>query len=221
MGIILYILSVILRTIVVTLAMLYNSVKLIKESHIGRVPKYIDQSFFEMAKAVDKYGNVVCATMFNDLLITKESKHLFGADGQYISGVLGLNFLDATLTKTGLFINNSLNYFWRDHTIRAAKGITEKPATSDFVLLLISIKNFITFKNLKMKLTDNQKFALAGAVLAVPAFIGVWLLFTVNSYQSDLHKAWASHIVWGILLIAIPVTILAMVYKKWKKNNAA
>lgn len=104
----------------------------------------MDDSFLTMATAIDKYGNVVCAPMFNDLLIRETSTNNFGNISQTISIVLGLNYLSGTLSSTGLFINNSLNYFWRDHTIRAAKGIKEKPLESSrFILDLNKVKNSI------------------------------------------------------------------------------
>lgn len=144
MGLILYIISILLRTILVTAAMIYNIIKLFKESHFGRAFRYADNSFLAMATAIDKYGNVVCAPMFNDLLVRRGSNNYFGNISQTISIVLGLNYLTGTLSPTGLFINNALNYFWRDHTVRAATGVKEKPAeTSQFILDLRKIKNLI------------------------------------------------------------------------------
>lgn len=121
MNILLYIISFILRTIFVTIGIVYDIIQIFKTSHFDRSFKYVDQKYRKLAILVDQFGNAACPEFWNFALIKKESVHPFGNQDQTISAVLGLNYLAGTLTKTGLWLNNSLNFFWKDHTIKAAK----------------------------------------------------------------------------------------------------
>ena len=123
MNILLYIISVILRTLFVTIGIVYDIFQIFKTSHFDRSFKYIDQKYRSLAVLVDKFGNAACPEFWNDVLIKKESVHKFGILDQTISAVLGLNYLAGTLSKTGLWLNNALNSIWEDHTIKAAKKI--------------------------------------------------------------------------------------------------
>ena len=123
MNILLYILSVLLRTLFVTIGIIYDIIQIFKTSHFDRSFKYIDQKYRSLAVLVDKFGNAACPEFWNDILIKKESVHPFGILDQTISAVLGLNYLAGTLTKTGLFINNTLNFFWKGHTINAIEKL--------------------------------------------------------------------------------------------------
>ena len=120
MNILLRILSLPLRMLFVTIGTVYDVIKIFRTSHFDRSFKYIDQKCRKLAILDDKFGNAACPEFWNDILIKKESVHPFGILDQTISAVLGLNFLSGTLTKTGLFFNNTLNFFWKDHTIKSA-----------------------------------------------------------------------------------------------------
>lgn len=146
MNILLYILSFILRTLFVTIGIIYDIIQIFKTSHFDRSFKYIDQKYRKLAILVDQFGNAACPEFWNDTLITKQSVHKFGILSQTISAVLGLNYEAGTLSKRGLWLNNALNFFWRDHTTRIANGDTSDPGPSEFSLLLgriwEKIKNF-------------------------------------------------------------------------------
>jgi 8-oxo-dGTP diphosphatase len=59
----------------------------------------------KLAIAEDQYGNGLGQYMFNDLLITKDSKHKFGNIDETISSVLGKNKKAGTLTRLGKIIS--------------------------------------------------------------------------------------------------------------------
>ena len=119
MGVILYILSYLLRVVIVTTGVIYGLVKGFIDAHIGDGFVTADKKFLFMAKSVDKYGNAVCQELFNDTLIKKESNHKFGRIDQTISIVIGYNLQAGTLTKTGRALNAILNFFEKDHSIKA------------------------------------------------------------------------------------------------------
>lgn len=72
-----------------------------------------------LATSVDKFGNVVCAELFNATLITKESSYKFGKIEQTISMVIGYNLQAETLSKTGKILNSVLDFFDKNHSIKA------------------------------------------------------------------------------------------------------
>ena len=130
MNILLYILSLLLRTIILPVSIVYGVIKNIFTLKFAKGYKEINSSFLEMSVAVDKYGGVVCKKLFNDVLLNKKSVYPFGNIWQTVSAVLGLNYKAETLSHLGIFINNSLNntvlLFSKDksgdrHTVQAAK----------------------------------------------------------------------------------------------------
>jgi len=123
MNLLLYVISFLLRTLFVTIGIIYDICKIFRYSHFDRSFKYINQKYRRLAILVDQFGNAACPEFWNDVLIKKESIHRFGVLDQTISAVLGLNYQAGTLTKVGLWLNNALNYFWKDHTIKAAQEI--------------------------------------------------------------------------------------------------
>lgn len=60
--------------------------------------------------------NIVCAEMFNSLLIEKEG-YQFGEVGETSSSVLGKNKLTDTLTDVGKFVCWSVELFYKNHFI--------------------------------------------------------------------------------------------------------
>ncbi len=67
---------------------------------------------------VDIFCNVMFDGLFNRTLITKNSKHKFGWQREWVSSVIGKNLQAGTLTKTGMAINKFLNLIQKDHAIK-------------------------------------------------------------------------------------------------------
>jgi hypothetical protein len=125
-GLGLYILAILLR---VPLFFMGFIVGIIRSFHPHRFKtglKKVDQKFEVLAKSIDKYGNVVCAELFNWTLITAQASVSFGRIEQTISAVLGHNEAAGTLTKTGKALVYVLDFFDPGHTQRAAKEDTYK-----------------------------------------------------------------------------------------------
>lgn len=74
--------------------------------------------FIDIAKSIDKFGNVLCQYLFNVLLINKNG-YKFGNTSETISSVLGKNYKEKTLTITGLFISKVLNKLDPNHVIKS------------------------------------------------------------------------------------------------------
>ena len=73
-----------------------------------------DRYFKNIAKGIDIFGNVLCAPLFNIILI-KNSNNKFGDWGETISSVIGKNNVKESLTKLGVLIYKSLNFIEKNH----------------------------------------------------------------------------------------------------------
>lgn len=82
-----------------------------------------DKFHEENAIAIDKWGNVFLAPLFNKIMITKEG-YQFGNSDETISSVVGKNLRMGTLTKKGELLNSILNKIDPNHAI---KSIEENP----------------------------------------------------------------------------------------------
>jgi hypothetical protein len=122
MGIILYILSILLGILLLPLGITYGIIYSFIDQHFKTGLKKADNKFLELAKAIDKYGNVACAELFNHTLIKENSKHKFGDIKETISAVIGYNLLAGTLSKTGRILNSILNFFDKNHAVEAIEG---------------------------------------------------------------------------------------------------
>lgn len=67
-----------------------------------------------IAVSIDQLGNVICQHLFNLTLIKKDG-YKFGNIDETISSVLGKNWVDGTLSKTGLMLSRILNRLDPDH----------------------------------------------------------------------------------------------------------
>lgn len=74
--------------------------------------------FKSSAINLDKYGNREFRTILNKVLRTEEG-HKFGNISETISGVLGKNERDNTLTKTGKKLVWVLNKLDKDHCFKS------------------------------------------------------------------------------------------------------
>ncbi len=66
--------------------------------------KHANKQFKKVAISVDQTGNVICADLF-DLILIKEGGYRFGNPDMTISGVLGINEKQGTLSRFGSLIN--------------------------------------------------------------------------------------------------------------------
>jgi len=129
MGLILFIIALILMCILFPIGIIFSILKgvynVVAFMGVG-LYTYLDKNGLLVATGIDMIGNVICAPLFNAILIKKGSKHRFGKITETVSKVLGLNKETNTLTKTGLFFANFLNAIHRDH-VELAAGTKTKP----------------------------------------------------------------------------------------------
>jgi len=74
-----------------------------------------------LAAQVDMMGCVIFQVPFNRILINKDG-YQFGSIWDTISFVLGMNQLEQTLTPTGKWLCNVLDYFEDNHCIKTAES---------------------------------------------------------------------------------------------------
>lgn len=86
-----------------------------------RFTKFTDYPY-SIAHTVDILGNIVCADLFNIVLI-KHGGYRFGARTETISSVLGKNKLTNTLTRTGILLANLLDFVDKNHCIKSIQEI--------------------------------------------------------------------------------------------------
>ena len=80
--------------------------------------------FYQLAVTIDKSGARVLAPVLNVIFLSNDAVHLFGdkdENGKYytISTILGMNYLDETLTGFGLWFKEFLDLFEKDHVIKS------------------------------------------------------------------------------------------------------
>lgn len=76
--------------------------------------KSIDGYFYQTAVDINRFGNRNFRTLFNATLI-KEEGYQFGDSRETISGVLGKNQRDKTLSKTGKLLASILDWIDENH----------------------------------------------------------------------------------------------------------
>jgi 8-oxo-dGTP diphosphatase len=119
MGVLLYILSLLLSVILLPVGFVYGVVAAFWKHRFKTGVRNVNVKCLELAKSIDKYGNVACAELLNATLITKDSPYRFGKIEQTISKVVGYNYLFGYLTRTGRALNWVLNKIDRNHTVDA------------------------------------------------------------------------------------------------------
>jgi hypothetical protein len=78
--------------------------------------------FYNVSRAIDQLGNVICARLFNLTLIKHYSIYKFGNEDETISSVIGKNKLVNTLTLLGKTLDFILNFLDRNHSIKAIEN---------------------------------------------------------------------------------------------------
>jgi len=89
-------------------------------------PYHVWQTFsnfmLKWALSIDGLGNVILATLLNDIMITKKG-YPFGNWHETISQVIGDNQLNGTLTKSGHIFNKILDkVFEPNHCLNAVRN---------------------------------------------------------------------------------------------------
>jgi 8-oxo-dGTP diphosphatase len=121
MGLLLYLLSLVLSAVLLPVGFVYGVFAAFWRHRWRTGVKTADAKFLELAKSIDKYGNVACAELLNAALIKKDSPHRFGRIEETISKVVGLNLLSGHLTYTGRALNRLLNRIDPGHTLDAVR----------------------------------------------------------------------------------------------------
>lgn len=101
MGLILFIISVLLGSIILPAGVIYGFFKCFYKRQIGAAFINVNNKFSLFARALDEYGNLVCAELLQATVTKKTSVHPFGIDGLTISEVTRQNYDAGTLTGFG------------------------------------------------------------------------------------------------------------------------
>ena len=80
--------------------------------------------FYQLAVTIDKSGARVLAPVLNVIFLSEKPQHYFGdkdETGKYytISTILGMNYLDETLSGFGNWFKEFLDLFEKDHVIKS------------------------------------------------------------------------------------------------------
>lgn len=121
-GFRLFIVSIIAALLLFPIGFAWGFVKCFWKRQFKQGLKNLDSKFMILAKSNDKYGAVICAEWFNDVLITKESTHKFGNIEETASMVLGYNQQEKTLSDTGEDLVKALDKIEKDHCLNAIKN---------------------------------------------------------------------------------------------------
>lgn len=88
--------------------------------------KRLNEQYLSLAICKDVLLNIALAPLFNNILITKDSIYKFGIFPQTISYVIGINHINGSITKFGVFWFNFLNRVDSDHCKNAVISYNEK-----------------------------------------------------------------------------------------------
>jgi len=112
MGLILFIVSLILKRILELPVYIYCSIIALSKR------EWLDYYNKSLAIATDHYGNGLCCYLFNQILIKKGS-HQFGNIDETISSVIGKNKVAGTLTGLGRVVDKILDIIDPNHSIKS------------------------------------------------------------------------------------------------------
>lgn len=82
------------------------------------IKREFDIYYMDLAVAKDQYGNALLRYLFNDFL-RKKNGYRFGNIDETISSALGKNHAAGTLTWLGRLLDNILNAFEKEHSIKS------------------------------------------------------------------------------------------------------
>jgi len=124
MGILLFLLSVIISIILFPIGLIVGIIKAIYNNKFFSEGIFnINQKFRTLAVSIDMYGNVMASELFNYCLIKDDIIHPFGQYGETISQVIGYNKLNHNLTYLGIKLDNLLDYFDKNHSLKSINHV--------------------------------------------------------------------------------------------------
>lgn len=106
-GIVLFLMAYVIAGVLFPIGFIYSAIT-------GRV------SFFKIAISIDQLGNVVLAALLNDTLIKPYSTYKFGNEDDTISAILGINFINKSLTFAGILLCKILDLIDKNHCKKSA-----------------------------------------------------------------------------------------------------
>lgn len=117
------VLSVFALFVQLFLGLYYKSWQPIKD-FFGGLYQGIVFMFYQLAVTIDKSGARVLAPVLNVIFLSAKAEHYFGDKdeaGKYytISTILGMNYLDETLSGFGNWFKEFLDLFEKDHVIKS------------------------------------------------------------------------------------------------------
>jgi 8-oxo-dGTP diphosphatase len=74
--------------------------------------------FYRTAVAIDQMGNTIGAPLFNDMLIITGG-YKFGNTNETISSVIGKNYRDNTLSRSGKLLRRMLDFIDANHSLKS------------------------------------------------------------------------------------------------------
>ena len=104
-----------MRGLILVISALLLSAIILPVGFVVGIIAALDNYLFRITKSIDQLGNVVCAELF-DWMLVKKGKH-FGDEDETISSVLGRNI--DNLTKAGKCLVWLLNTIEKDHVQKA------------------------------------------------------------------------------------------------------
>lgn len=120
-DLLLCLIALILTTIIAPISFIYAVLKLIFSFKFKELFSYFHKILYGFYISIDKFGNVVCQYLFNDVLIKKDDMP-FGLDDETISSVIGKNKVKHNLTKEGVELDEVLDKtLGQNHSINSIK----------------------------------------------------------------------------------------------------
>jgi hypothetical protein len=110
-GILLFFISLVILFLISPIAFVYAILKPIFQ--------IVSRLMYFLAYSIDQLGNVLAATLFNDILIKGKGRYKFGNPDITISAVLGENKHRGTLTSLGAWLCKVLNWIDKNHVEKA------------------------------------------------------------------------------------------------------
>ena len=104
-----------MRGLILAISALLLSAIILPVGFVVGIIAALDNYLFRITKSIDQLGNVVCAELF-DWMLVKKGKH-FGNEDETISSVLGKNI--DNLTVAGKALVWLLNTIEKDHVQKA------------------------------------------------------------------------------------------------------
>lgn len=118
----LFLISIMLGSILLPIGFVYAIIKTVILSiiklDITVFISFVSDFFYAIAASIDQLGNVICAELFNDIMI-KKGTYKFGHEDEKISSVLGKAKERNRLMLMGKWLSNLLDFIDKNHVIKS------------------------------------------------------------------------------------------------------